>query len=748
MPVSDSGAVVEELKTALNGKDLDFGEILALAGKLAKNDPNLVRFTIDAAHLSRLGLELVSKQETAIAELVKNAYDADATSVDLIFKNTDAAGGSLEIVDNGMGMSRNQLIDGFMRISTSDKTTNPYSEKYRRERAGKKGIGRFAAQRLGHHLTILTKKEGETTGYRVDIDWDAFKQGQELSHIGSPVVETNEILTPGTTLKITNLRDSWGLDQITRANRIVSSLQQPFSISRLSSSTNADPGFHASFHRDEGEDVATILDHSRLYGFAVAEISGRIDDNGVAFYSIKSERYAISDVDIRLSADKENADVPYSDLRKAEFKAYYYIHQADLLPRVARKEIRDVLERWGGVRVYRNGFRVLPYGEDGDDWLALDRSSGRREILPPHANNNFLGVIELTDQAGSIFQETAGREGLVETNAFFELKDFVHRTLKAGALRVAAARGKKQKASDYTGTPQQMAAKIIEKLVARMSDSPDIARRLEEIKSDVLALGETSQSLIDDMSMLRVLSSLGLSIGEFTHEIRHTITALSADSAGLKQKFLEGSSEQKSVIRLQSNLENLQAYARYFDDAITENVYRELVALELRDVINGFRAITEPAIKRAGVSLETKFDGYDLYCAPMHRSEWTSILLNLFTNSLKAIRRAGVDGSLMIVAGKGDNNVFVEFSDNGDGIADAIKDRIFEAFVTTSSPPSALASHNEDMIGTGLGLKITRDIVQSNGGDISVVTPPQGYKTCFRVQMPKASDVEILNAES
>ena len=113
-----------------------------------------VGFSVDAGLIQRLGYELVGKAETAVSELIKNSYDADATIVEVEFVDTNEEGGTLIISDNGVGMTQSQLLNGFMRISSTDKVHNPTSSIFHRTKAGKKGIGRFAAQRLGEQLTI------------------------------------------------------------------------------------------------------------------------------------------------------------------------------------------------------------------------------------------------------------------------------------------------------------------------------------------------------------------------------------------------------------------------------------------------------------------------------------------------------------------------------------------------------------------------------------------------------------------
>ena len=146
-----------------------------------------VGFSVDAGLIQRLGYELVGRAETAVSELIKNSYDADATNVDVNFINTDEIHGTLIIMDNGSGMSQKQLIDGFMRISSTDKIHNPISKKYNRTKAGRKGIGRFATQRLGTKLTIITQTKEEDTAIKVSIDWDRYVVDQDISDITFPL---------------------------------------------------------------------------------------------------------------------------------------------------------------------------------------------------------------------------------------------------------------------------------------------------------------------------------------------------------------------------------------------------------------------------------------------------------------------------------------------------------------------------------------------------------------------------------
>lgn len=124
-----------------------------------------------AGVIDRLGQELVARQETAVSELVKNAYDADAENVSLKFYDSKDIGGTLIIEDDGQGMSRDELINGFMRVSSTSKIHQPKSPVFNRQRAGQKGIGRFSVQRLGRKLTIITQTKDNSMALKLTINW-------------------------------------------------------------------------------------------------------------------------------------------------------------------------------------------------------------------------------------------------------------------------------------------------------------------------------------------------------------------------------------------------------------------------------------------------------------------------------------------------------------------------------------------------------------------------------------------------
>ena len=191
-----------------------------------------LKFTIDASIINRLGLELVTKSETAVAELIKNAYDADANLVTLKYIDSHEIGGTLIIEDDGEGMNREKLINGFLRLATSDKIHDSVSKKYGRAKAGRKGIGRFSAQRLGTKLTIETQRKESFWPLRLTINWEDYNSNVDIQNIYNDLEEIAMSVKDfakehGTRLIIENLREKWSVADIKRVYRYVADLIQP-----------------------------------------------------------------------------------------------------------------------------------------------------------------------------------------------------------------------------------------------------------------------------------------------------------------------------------------------------------------------------------------------------------------------------------------------------------------------------------------------------------------------------------------
>lgn len=617
------------------------------------------------------------------------------------------------------------------------------------------------------HFTIVTS--GEATLY----DWlfkglqkerKEFDRAQVLSYVKRRLLEDNKysLFNENTVkkdigvllLNYIKLRDVWTIASIKRVYRYVIDLFQPNYLSDRTASDSDDVYFKTNFYKQDANDLfcePIFNEQISIFDKALATFEGYIDKEHIGHVSIKSESLELDDVIDIVGNDNQ----VYIKLSDVHFKIYYFIYNRPLYygDRITNQELNSIQSlslTASGVRLYRNGFRVLPYGEATDDWTKVDRrwSSDSGVINVPLSNKNLFGFVEIQDPTGMLFEETSSREGLIENEAFNELSDFVHKSLVAARQRLASAltRFKKRRNADVLENDTEKESSINEKLdfldkmindsVANLNSDNQIDRnkRFYEGKQIVHEL----RGQLEELSMLRVLAGLGLSIGEFTHEIKQYRPSIYGQ---IHQLLLMSLPEEaiNRVNKIKYNFDNLFVYTDYFRKTITQNLDRRVESIDILEVIDDFRRIIEKDADQFGIKFDIVARSFDVTIIPMHRSEWSSILYNLYSNAKKAIVRAKRDiGTIRIVVGSlNDDTVVIDFEDNGDGIPLKNWERVFEAFFTTTSPASFDAPTDEQMVGTGLGLKIVKDIIVYYKGKIYLVPPEENFSTCFRIELPK-----------
>ena len=766
-------SIQEELQKVIEKEPDNLDKILSLTRQLALADNDKVRFSVDAGVIDRLGRELVARHETAVSELVKNAYDADASYAKLYFSDVDDVGGKLVIEDNGNGMNREQLVNGFMRISSSDKVHNPLSPIYSRKRAGKKGIGRFATQRLGNILTIITQTNKSEEALKVTINWDEYAMDKDLFAIANTIEVIPKEREKGTTLTIQNLREWWSEAMLKRVYRYALDVIQPFPLSEEDSIENEeeiiDVGFNVECYKD---DTAIADTESMFYDHALGEIVGSIDDNGKAYWKLINSKIpeSISVNPQYFSKDDKDENIPFEYLDGVELKAYYFVYNIGMIPKQVESYISSISNDQSGIRVYRNGFRVLPYGEPNDDWVELDESVRKRAFLHVHGNHNFFGFVEINGDNPN-FIELSSREGFLNNEAYHELVTFVYKCLTSATLRISSERGVKTKTNQknweakYSRSSKEKvedAVDVLEDLAKGFEDENENIEsddgtskeekerkrreneeRARRAREQAELLKETLEE-IGEINMLRVLAGLGIVIGEYTHEISQFLGPFEIDTNYLVDNLKDGSEEHEIAVKLKERFNSFRIYSSYFEETVSENVNRELKPIDLRMVIDPFFETMQRDLERNNISVNIEYSDLDLYTCKMHMSEWASILFNLYSNSKKALKRKNPSSKkLLIKAGKNEDTVYVEFIDNGDGIPTENRDKIFNAFFTTSSPKSRRKNTNQELTGTGLGLKIIKDIIESYQGEVQLENVPKEYSTNIRIDLPLTKLEEI-----
>lgn len=333
------------------------------------------QFSSDSQLLSELGERLIATRHVALAELIKNAYDADATQCNIWLEDDDR---ELMIKDDGHGMTESEFEDFWMTIATSNRDRNPESRRYAREVQGSKGVGRFAVRNLGLFLELRTVAYYEEADeYRrlvANFDWEEFESGTGLQEMEVRYrIEADATAEEeGTTLRISDLQDDWTdeLEQV--SNQVIDIVSAPYESgpSTIEGSGEDDPGFSVYF-APPGEGSLRTSVAQEIYDRYVAEVEITVNGQTLTYeydYRDGESRTYNYELDKNLVGDI-NGEIRYLPNRKGVLAG---------MKTTDGRKARSWLNNNGGIRVVDNNFRIPPYGNSGNDWLGLSQSQARR----------------------------------------------------------------------------------------------------------------------------------------------------------------------------------------------------------------------------------------------------------------------------------------------------------------------------------------------------------------------------------
>ncbi|WP_302171454.1 ATP-binding protein [uncultured Streptococcus sp.] len=372
-----------------------------------------LHFKVSSGLKNIIGKDLITNELVAIFELVKNGYDADATEINLIINSYE---NYIIIQDNGKGMNRDDIENKWLFVAHSEKKD---SDKVY---AGSKGIGRFSCDRLGTNLKLISHKDGEVSELKIDwgeFEKDSLKKFEELdvTYTSLDVVEDRFIQKSGTILTISNLRDGWGLNRIKKVIKALQRLVNPFvddgktkiNVKYISSSSGI-----AELDEYISNDIVTVLDKKTIYiecDIKETEISITLYDKEKIIYSFKIENNTI--------------------LKDIYFKIYYLSTAAkNNFTRIMKTEPKN----YGSIFLYKNNFRIFPYGEVDFDAFGLNlrKTQGFNRYL---GHRELLGWINITDSENHFNEVTSRDRGFVTNSYTLEFEkvymELVHRPLES-----------------------------------------------------------------------------------------------------------------------------------------------------------------------------------------------------------------------------------------------------------------------------------------------------------------------------
>jgi len=379
--------------------------------------------TVSDTLIERLGEELIKNNGIGVAELIKNSYDADATRVEVHLGGAfgDTPDESVIVIkDNGFGMSESDLADKFFKIATGHKKVNPRTPKGR-WMLGKKGIGRFALQRLGRELTIFTKKEGHEE-WKVEVDWDKFDAGKDVGETrmsGTTEHPTKMIESgTGTLLLVRNLREKFDGSSMQHVKRAVKTMISPFSGLKDFDIKFKVPPEYAS-HDFMDIDTETEAKKAHFTFRALLDGSGTIDWEYSCNHPWSPNKGKVESGHWQA----RNLIGREPNLTNITYNFYIFQRVAGLLKKtgITRKTLDQIV----GVRLYRDGLRVWPYGDmisdsEIDDWLNLS-SSRLQDNSKWVGHEQVIGAIEFNQESNPELEDKTDRTGLQDNDQYKDL---------------------------------------------------------------------------------------------------------------------------------------------------------------------------------------------------------------------------------------------------------------------------------------------------------------------------------------
>jgi len=734
-------------------------------------DQGQLSFTIESRIIRELGERLVKQPEIAILELIKNSYDADATSCRIVHRYPE----EIRVADDGHGMTLDEFKNGWMRIGTSSKETTAHSRTYARVITGEKGIGRFAVRFLGTklHLECVAYDEDrrQRTHLAADFNWPEFDQTEDLGRVTVPFVlrKAGDDEKQGTELIITELRPAAEYIDLRAVRTGSMNVVTPYHTLMRQAAKAGSAVETAQAERDPG--FSLVLGESS--DGDSDDVAGEVLKNYVlrAVLETKGNR-----VTLRVyGKDREDAMVNISDRIKDLTGPVY----ADIrfFPQragtfrgleVDGRRAKTWVKEHSGVAVFDRMFRVYPYGAPGDDWLKIE-VDGARNVREPRSSiakkhlvmdeptrkstelnymlrlphtEQLVGVVQVRGQRSREQSEegdglipAADREGFLHNAAYKQLEDLVR-----GAAEAIA----------YTDRELQLEEKRREERELLRELRKETREAIKEIESNTQISRSVRLSLVRNLThaqeaaeeyaevsrereaALEVMSLLGVVGGFMTHEFGAAIDDLQK-AQDVIQRLAKRQPElvehaQALATRI-SSLRDFVTYSQgYIQGASHEPNKPFLVRPRIQQAIRIFGKYAE----ERGIKLSADI-GSDLQAPLVPVSLYNGIALNLYTNALKAVTAKTGNGKREIAfrAWNEQNAHYLEVSDTGIGIPTVLKSRVFDALFTTTSA-------NRDPLGSGMGLGLTlvKRGVETFGGRIDVVDPPPGFSTCFRVKLP------------
>lgn len=720
-----------------------------------------LHFRVSSGLKNIIGRELINDKYIAIFELVKNSYDAGAKYARIRFDNLSTQEATITISDDGKGMSKEDIIEKWLFVAYSEKRNPSYRDNIKRAVAGAKGVGRFSCDRLGEHVCLSSKTASENVLHSISISWSDFEKNSLDNFTDIDVqYEFSELVdrSCGTSIVISNLREEWTRADLLSLKKALTQLVNP------SATSSYDPfeillDVPTEFEEDEKQKD----DRDKVNGLIVNNIFDIINQKTTKITVLISEdgKTLTTTLDDRGSfvfETKEKSEFSLSDIRCT----LYFLNRAAKLNFTRKMGVEAV--KYGSIFVYKNGFRVFPFGEPGSDFFDIDqrKQQGYKRFL---GTRELIGQLEINGDKNNLVETSSRNNGFIATPHLEELKlffmEYVLKPFEKYIIQIV-----------QWGTAEDLLDESIDSVL--FADIEQIVKRIKtRTKADTYISINCNEALVDSILRKRAqkesaaeqlwkmaeatqdaaLIKKADQVVRQTKELQKKVAHASQEAEETQERLDEAHTElvaTKKQVGLLSARADLTAQdaidamhiMKGYADAIDSNILEVYeMASEAGMDISLFRPLFDSIsqickkimnsynlVMRTGYSADSDASHSDLvqfvtqYCTEFNDSltiridnpfnieanvkfnplEFSIILDNLIDNSRKA--NASV---LVLRFEKNDNEILIRCSDDGYGLKKgANEERLFEPGYTTTS-------------GSGIGLSTVKKYIEKSGGRVT-----------------------------
>ena len=665
---------------------------------------NTIHFKPRARLMLELGEQLIKNESVAILELIKNGYDAFASTVIVELLNLDdIERGSIIIQDNGIGMSRDTVENHWMEPATSnkkkiiDECKEPIERNgIRRVPLGEKGIGRFGAHKLGNHIRLISKSEDSEYEVFFEINWNDFNTDRYLDEIEVQIYERSpEIFVDGATgtrIEIDCLKHRWLKAEFRNVYKNILTLNSPF---------KSNDSFKVEVKTTHQEWIKDLLKYEKFVDQALFKAHIEIEGDRITTYHYEFLPWPVlSKVSNRISTEYAGTDLqdleektglslkPFAigkiviDLNIFDLDAYIL----NLGFQNDKRLLKEYLKQNGGISIYRDNMRLYEYGDASNDWLGL----GNRRINNPAktlSSRIVVGAVYLDRLASGDLIEKTSREGFIENAAY---NAFVK------AVLFAISRVENDRMLDKADLRLYYSASFKEPVidsVKNLMETVDKKVEDEEIKKEIKsALGNIEREYKEISDLYVKSSSIGLNMSIVVHEIEKIIKELEITVSE------EGVSAH--IRNLVSDLETrISSYSELIKNTKTKDI-------ELSKLVSGTLNIFKYRIRAHELHIDNEVLSAEnkVTCAD---SLVRSAIMNILDNAIYWLEKYEIAQKSILFeqceVEPGYKGLLIV--DNGKGFT-LPKDKLTVPFI----------SKKED--GMGLGLHLVEEIMSTIGGKL------------------------------